>query len=439
MPEENQPLPTSISPTLGKPKRNWKKILPLLLIGLFLISLVGVGLYLLIPKPTEGPTAQPPTKQATPSAKPKPKSKIVAYCWNDEIWITDVKGQKQKIHKFEKSKEEQPLGKCDLNLFVSTDNRYVFWTHEKSIPGGDTWEDPNTGEVKPVYTYGEWQIYRYDLLKKKLKKIITLGEEAAWGVDFAHDENKVYYIKTLRKGNTYESSGKFVSVDLDASSQEEISIPREYRNFALSPNKERLFLSMGYSGGPISKPIHAVIKADGLELTKLPYSFERYGVFTRLWSYNSESILQTKDSTELVSFDVKTGKEKTAVEPISKNHIIDDCGYIKSTLYCKIRDTSDIKNQISRWYKVTAKGFKPSGFNIPKVSDKDGFINDAGLYYENESYYSAKKHTFDDSNLDYKSLWFVDRNKSKKKIIEKFREISLPLKHSLSGVYDLYQ
>ena len=52
-----------------KPERNWKKILLFLLIGLFLISLVGVGLYLLVPKPTEEstPTTQP-QKQATPSA-----------------------------------------------------------------------------------------------------------------------------------------------------------------------------------------------------------------------------------------------------------------------------------------------------------------------------------------------------------------------------------
>ena len=65
-----------------KPKRNWKKILLILLVVLFLISLVGIGLYLLIPIITEQP-ASPTQKQATPSAKistpsakkeqPKPK------------------------------------------------------------------------------------------------------------------------------------------------------------------------------------------------------------------------------------------------------------------------------------------------------------------------------------------------------------------------------
>lgn len=49
---------------------NRKKISLILLIGLILISLVGVGLYLLIPKPDKEPilTSQP-QKQATPSAK----------------------------------------------------------------------------------------------------------------------------------------------------------------------------------------------------------------------------------------------------------------------------------------------------------------------------------------------------------------------------------
>ena len=53
-----------------KPERNWKKILLFLLIGLFLISLVGVGIYLLIPKPIKEPsTLTKPQKQATQSAK----------------------------------------------------------------------------------------------------------------------------------------------------------------------------------------------------------------------------------------------------------------------------------------------------------------------------------------------------------------------------------
>ena len=52
------------------PKRNWKKILLILLVVLFLISLVGVGIYLLIPKPAEEPPTTQPQKQTTPSAKP---------------------------------------------------------------------------------------------------------------------------------------------------------------------------------------------------------------------------------------------------------------------------------------------------------------------------------------------------------------------------------
>jgi len=57
-----------------KPKRNWKKILLLLFIALFIFGLVGVGLYLLIPRLTEEPSATP-QKQASPSAQKQPAGK----------------------------------------------------------------------------------------------------------------------------------------------------------------------------------------------------------------------------------------------------------------------------------------------------------------------------------------------------------------------------
>jgi hypothetical protein len=66
MPEDSiQPQTTSEKKSL-----NWKKISLILLVVLFLISLVGFGLYLLIPRLTEEPTSSTqPQKQATPSAK----------------------------------------------------------------------------------------------------------------------------------------------------------------------------------------------------------------------------------------------------------------------------------------------------------------------------------------------------------------------------------
>ena len=66
MPEESvQPQPTSNQKSI-----NWKKISLILIVVLFLISLVGVGIYLLIPRPTENPTpTTQPQKIATPSAK----------------------------------------------------------------------------------------------------------------------------------------------------------------------------------------------------------------------------------------------------------------------------------------------------------------------------------------------------------------------------------
>ena len=69
MPEGSQTQNPQTTPLPEKSERNWKKILLVLLPFLFLISLVGVGLYLLIPRLTEGPTPiTQPQKQATPSA-----------------------------------------------------------------------------------------------------------------------------------------------------------------------------------------------------------------------------------------------------------------------------------------------------------------------------------------------------------------------------------
>jgi len=88
MPEELQNEIPSISPTLEKPKRNWKKISLLILIGLLLISLVGIGLYLLIPGLNQEPPSQT-QKPATPSTKPKPKTTKIIWVKGKEIWIKD--------------------------------------------------------------------------------------------------------------------------------------------------------------------------------------------------------------------------------------------------------------------------------------------------------------------------------------------------------------
>ena len=69
MPEQvQQPAPQpQVTTSQGT---NWKKISLILIVVMFLISLVGVGIYLLIPRPTEKPTpTTQPQKIVTPSAK----------------------------------------------------------------------------------------------------------------------------------------------------------------------------------------------------------------------------------------------------------------------------------------------------------------------------------------------------------------------------------
>jgi hypothetical protein len=95
MPEEIQSTPPSISPTVEKPKRNWRKILLILLVVLLLVSLVGVGLWL-IPKLTKEPTS-PTQKQATPSAKVQPKTKKLVWIVGREIWMKELNKKAQKV------------------------------------------------------------------------------------------------------------------------------------------------------------------------------------------------------------------------------------------------------------------------------------------------------------------------------------------------------
>ena len=66
MSEEQSPL--IVNPTIEKPKRNWKRTLLILFILLFFVSLIGIGLYLLVPKLDEG-SPSTTQEQATPSAK----------------------------------------------------------------------------------------------------------------------------------------------------------------------------------------------------------------------------------------------------------------------------------------------------------------------------------------------------------------------------------
>ena len=85
--------PTSEQPP-PKPERNWKKILLFLLIFLFLISLVGVGLYLLIPRLTEQPTS-PAQNQTTD--EDQPEAKILVWVVGKEIWVKELGSKAEKV------------------------------------------------------------------------------------------------------------------------------------------------------------------------------------------------------------------------------------------------------------------------------------------------------------------------------------------------------
>ena len=99
MPEVSATTPSSTEPTISvpeKPKRNWKKLALIFLLALFVVSLIGTGLYLLIPRLTEGPVL-PTQKQATPSAKIKPKTTKIVWRKGAEIWLKDETKEAEKV------------------------------------------------------------------------------------------------------------------------------------------------------------------------------------------------------------------------------------------------------------------------------------------------------------------------------------------------------
>jgi hypothetical protein len=133
---ENSETPT-ISPLVEsqKSERNGKKILLILLVALFLVSLVGVGLWLLIPGLTEEPSS-PSSKQATPSVtkkKPQPEYKPGLYFSKDSsIYQADYNGKNQKLV-FQNASEKDTFV---YHLAFSATGKYLTWTSRLSKDSG---------------------------------------------------------------------------------------------------------------------------------------------------------------------------------------------------------------------------------------------------------------------------------------------------------------
>ncbi len=128
MPDESPAPQPSISQPLGKHSRNWKKILLILLILSVSVSLIGVGLYLLIPRLTENPTSQSqPKKESTTSAtkkeKPTKYNKGLYFAKDNSIYQADYEGQNQKLI-FQKASEEDYFV---YDLSFSATGSYLTW------------------------------------------------------------------------------------------------------------------------------------------------------------------------------------------------------------------------------------------------------------------------------------------------------------------------
>jgi len=218
MPENSEPPTISPPVESEKPKRNWKKILLFLLIGLSLISLVGVGLYILIPRLTEQP-ASPTQNQATPSAKdkkPKAFQGKIAFSLrgllgnqiNDPskkegVYISnqDGTGMKQLI-KYPVKVKSDSTGKFNLTPYVSV----IEWSPKTNYLG---WikVDPN----EATYTF---QYVRSDNLDEV--KSVDLGKSG--GGRFKWSPNEKFVAFNLKDSDYSHAKSSAVKI-LDTATQ----------------------------------------------------------------------------------------------------------------------------------------------------------------------------------------------------------------------------
>ena len=207
--------PTSEQPP-PKPERNWKKILLVLLLFLFLTSLVGVGLYLLIPKQVEEPQQQT-EKQVTPSnKKPDTFQGKVAFSLrgllgnqiNDPskkegVYISnqDGTGIKQLI-KYPVKIKSDSTGKFNLTPYVSV----IEWSPKTNYLG---WikVDPN----EDTYTF---QYVHSDDLDEV--KSVNLGKSGGGGFKWSPNEKFVAF--NLKDSDYSHAKSSFVKI-LDTATQ----------------------------------------------------------------------------------------------------------------------------------------------------------------------------------------------------------------------------
>ncbi|MEK0338472.1 MAG: hypothetical protein QQN41_13670, partial [Nitrosopumilus sp.] len=188
MPEENQSPSPSISPTLEKHKRNWKKILPLLLIGLFLISLVGVGIYFYGSSDNSFLFKRDETKEPSNTSKEHPLKNKIIYTKSiitDEKYNTSPNVELSKVDtdiyamNLDGSGETKIVDlevRTNLNyptsISLSPNNTYLVWIRENA-----------DGEEK--LNYVELAIYGQNTIKT------LISDDGIKGFKFSPDETKI--------------------------------------------------------------------------------------------------------------------------------------------------------------------------------------------------------------------------------------------------------
>jgi hypothetical protein len=202
MPEEEQPQ-VEISTSLGKQKRNWKKVALILLIALLVASLVGIGIYVLIPKLIGEPATQSqPKKESTPSAteeKTSPKYEAGLYfARGNSIYRANYDGENQKLM----LKNAAEKGFFVYNLAFSASKKYLTWT---------SWSS-KTHQLNVDFS----QIFYYSNVKGDKKSIDYKQACHAIGYDVSTPRDFVYLWKTSQSTDkrNYSVQGSLVKLNL---------------------------------------------------------------------------------------------------------------------------------------------------------------------------------------------------------------------------------
>lgn len=303
MPPETQTPSTSISPTLGKPKRNWKKIFLILLILGISVSLVGVGVWLLISKPVEPPSKKLEKQTTSPTQKQVASKKGVLYL--------KPSGQKATL----------PIASLlgDLWIYDLGNKKETQITKDGRVANNPMVLSPNGKMVAYRKNIGDTEsLWIYDFQTKKEKKLteftatVSDGEYSRIdGVVWKEDSKSVAYLVLNRPANDDPRIILKAVIYLNdlSSDSKSIQIPLTGLIRLLLWSENKIFASSGTGegGDSIIKSINIDDKTI-IDRSELLEKNVDKGLATVSGSPDSKKVA-VDDSDSTIVIDIGSGKE----------------------------------------------------------------------------------------------------------------------------------